>query len=217
LALRNILDQIPRDRGLLHTLACLARRPGHTIEGYLDGRRAEFFNPLNLLTLTAGLTALFYSNHSFDLSPLLTGFPPDQLEIQSRVVYFQFKYRALMQVLTLPLMAAITLVLFAGRRRGYAEHLVINAFLMSTTNLLYVLFFFILLYADRSHAFGGTWQIGSAVLLAYRAFVLYAVFARSGGRASTALKALAATAAAAAAQVGLISALATLLFTLGKS
>jgi len=65
LTLRNIVDQLPRDRGLMHTLAGLARRPGHTIEAYLDGHRVEHANPLNLLTLTAGLAALLYCNHVF--------------------------------------------------------------------------------------------------------------------------------------------------------
>jgi hypothetical protein len=217
LTLRNILDQMPRDRGLLHTLAGLARRPGHTIEGYLDGRRVEFANPLNVLTLTAGLAALLYSNHGFDLSPLLVGLAPDQLATQSRLVEFQFKYRTLLQVLALPLLAAVTWLTFVGRGRGYAEHLVINAYSMSAVNLLYTLLFGALLVADRTPAFGITWAVGGAAMVAYKAVALYAVFARPGRRWSTALKAVAATAVATGAQVALMTAFGAFLVAPGPS
>jgi len=206
LTLRNIIDQMPRDRGLLHTLEGLARRPGRTIEGYLDGHRVEFSNPLNLLTLTAGLAALLYCNHGFDLSPLLAGLAHDQLATQSRLVQFQFKYRTLLQVLALPFLAAVTWLTFAGRGRGYAEHLIINAYSMSAVNLLYALLFGVLLVADRTPAFGVAWAVGSAVPAVYRAVALYAVFARPGRRRSTALMALAATAVAVGAQMALWSA-----------
>lgn len=211
LALRNILDQLPRDRGLLHTLAGLARRPGRTIEGYLDGHRVEFANPLNLLTLTAGLAALLYSNHAFDLSSLLAGLAPEQLATQSRLIYFQFKYRALLQALNLPLLAGVTWLAFAGRGRGYAEHLVINAYSMSAVNLLYALLFGFLLIADRTPAFGLVWAIGSAVPLTYKAVVLYAVFARPGRRWTTALAAAVATAVATGGQIAEFNALGALL------
>jgi len=211
LTLRNILDQMPRDRGLLHTLIGLARRPGRTIEAYLDGHRAEFANPLNLLTLTAGLAALLYSNHAFDLSSLLAGVAPEQLATQSRLLSFQFKYRALLQALNLPVLAAITGLAFAGRGRGYAEHLVINAYSMSAVNLLYALLFCLLLAADRTSAFGPVWTIGSAVPLAYKAVALYAVCARPGRRWSTALAAAAATAVAVVGQIAEVNALGALL------
>ncbi|MDE2367879.1 MAG: DUF3667 domain-containing protein [Burkholderiales bacterium] len=209
MTLRNIAAQLPRQRGLLHTLAGLARRPGQVILRYLDGHRVEFANPLNLLTLTAGFAALLYTNHRFDLTPLLAGLAPDTLATQSRLLNFQFKYRTLLQVLDLPLLAAITWLLFRGRGRGYAEHLVINAYSMSAVNILYLLLFVVLLGVDGTPAFRIAWVVGSVVPFAYKAGVLYAVFAGTGRRWRAALLALAATAFAVGLQIALMTAIAT--------
>ena len=211
LTLRNIVDQLPRDRGLVHTLVGLARRPGRTIEGYLDGHRVEFANPLNLLTLTAGLAALLYTNHAFDLSSLLAGLAPEQIATQSRLLNFQFKYRTLLLALNLPISAGITLLAFAGRGRGYAEHLVINAYSMSAVNLLYAIVFGFLLAVNGTAAFGLVWTIGSALALGYKSIALYAVFARPGRRAATAVAAAVATGLAALAQIAEFAAMGPLL------
>jgi len=129
------------------------------------------------------------------------------LATQSRLLQFQFKYRTLLQVLTLPLLAAVTWLIVAGRGRGYAEHLIINAYAMSAVNLLYALLFGVLLITEHTPAFEVAWAIGTAVPAAYKTIALYAVFARPGRRRSTALMALTATAVSLGAQMTLLYAL----------
>ena len=65
--------------------------------------------------------------------------------------------------------------------------------------------------ASRTPAFGVAWAVGSAVLEAYKAVALYAVFARPGRRRATALMAVGATTAAVGAQMAMMTALGALL------
>jgi hypothetical protein len=148
---------------------------------------------------------------------LLAGLAPEQLATQSHLMYFQFKYRALLQALNLPMLAGVTWLAFAGRGRGYAEHLVINAYSMSAVNLLYALLFGFLLVVDHTPAFGLVWVIGNAVPLTYKAVALYAVFARTGSRWTTAMKAAVATAVATVGQIAEFNALGALLIALAPS
>ena len=53
--LAGLLHDVPHavfhvERGILPTLAGLLRRPGATINAYLDGQRTRFFNPLRAVS-----------------------------------------------------------------------------------------------------------------------------------------------------------------------
>ena len=73
--LRTLLRQLPKavfdvDRGLWHTLTGLLLRPGEVINGYLDGRRIQYTNPITLLVLFASIYAVLLSSGWLDFSRL---------------------------------------------------------------------------------------------------------------------------------------------------
>lgn len=135
LTLPHLLHEIPHavfhvDRGLLVTIFALARHPGRTIRGYLDGHRVRYFNPLTLLMILAGLCALAYAKFDFDFTPMAAGMSPEQISGYQAMMKSLLQNYSLGLVVQLPLIALMSWLVM-GRHRSYGEHLAINAFIFA--------------------------------------------------------------------------------------
>lgn len=135
LTLPHLLHEIPHavfhvDRGILVTIRELALRPGRTINGYLDGRRIRYFNPLSLLMILAGLCALIYARYPFDYSAFAGGIPSDRVDDVIRIQKSMLVNYSLGLAAQLPFLSLASRLLMGGGR-GYGEHLVINAFILA--------------------------------------------------------------------------------------
>jgi hypothetical protein len=182
------------DRGIVPTVVGMLRRPGQTINRYLDGQRARYFNPLTLLVLAAGLSALLYSAYPFQLAIESPALDPRLAGRYAEFMRLNFKYYSLSLIFFLPATALITWCFFAGRGRAYGEHVVINTFILAMTTLIMIAAFPLLVSADRLGGLRLTWVAMSAAAMVYHLVALYAVFAASGSRLWTALRALASVA-----------------------
>jgi Protein of unknown function (DUF3667) len=176
------------DRGFGATLKGLAIRPGETINQYLDGKRARFFNPLTLLVIVAGVSAFLLSAITFNFSHSEIAVASVYAEKYQRFMQLNFRYYTLSLVLYLPLMAAITWLLFLRNRKTYGEHLAINAFVLASTTVITIVFFPILVWSNRAGALLPGFIFLLAILALYQLWAWYCVFQISHQRVSTSLR-----------------------------
>lgn len=197
LTLQRLLHDIPHsvfhvDRGLLPTLHGLFLQPGRTINAYLDGKRAHYFNPLTLMMLMAGLNTLLFSLFPLQLTGLATsmGSTAEAQALQSGLA-ITYRYFSLALAMLLPVIAAIGWVCFYGRGRCFGEHLTIQAFLAGFLSFFGICVYVPLRLLDDSPHLGVVWLLYSLLQSLYYLFALAAIFRRSGRIWSTLLRAAA--------------------------
>lgn len=184
---RNLWKQNPNavpqaDHGLLRTLRDLLLRPGSMINGYLDGRRVPYVNPFALLSLLAGISAFAYSSWPFELVVATDGMSAERAARFAAFTRHTFEFYSPSLLLYLPLTAGLTVACFAGVGRGYAEHLVLNAYLMAGGTLLMLALFPVLVATSGGPGFVQAWRYGMLALLGYQCVALYLVFAAGPSR-----------------------------------
>lgn len=132
------------DKGILFTARELFTRPGHSIRGFIEGKRVRHFKPVALVLLLAGIYG--FCSHLLHIDVLAgtvrvdsTG--PDAGAVQERVkgisewVAAHYWIVALAQ---LPLWAAATRLAFFRAGYNYFEHFVLHAYLVGQRLLLHI-------------------------------------------------------------------------------
>jgi Protein of unknown function (DUF3667) len=186
----SLLHAIPHsifhvDRGIVPTLVGLVRHPGRTINAYLDGQRARYFNPLTLLALSASLYTLLY-NYDPIWQALARSFPERSQVDVARAMALLTRWYSLSLVLLMPLAAGANWLVFRSNGRNFAEHLVILAFVNVISTLVLIPLFppmLILSWIETDAA--SAWMvrlylIGFVVSLCYQSAAAFAVFHRPG-------------------------------------
>ncbi len=195
---RSILQEFNLERGILFTVFALAIRPGQTLREYLYQDRTRLIPPLRFLivfvTLATIATLSFLTQEDFfnafkqgvetgggsvdfeKMSPKGREFM--NLYINNATVA-NLKFFNIYLMLSVPLAALGTLIVYRLRQFNFAEHLVINCYIYSNTTVLYVLLtplFFIFSYQAVS-----IWYMVAA--LPYYCFCCYQVFQPKGWKA----------------------------------
>lgn len=125
------LHEIPHsifhvDGGFFHTFANLCRRPGEMVREYLAGRRKTYFSPFLYLLIMCGIFIVI-SHLVADASLAKT----EITDFASANKYLEANYyKPIIVAMLLPLALATRLV-FWKAGYNYAEHLVLNAFIIS--------------------------------------------------------------------------------------
>ncbi len=193
LTLGHIVSELPHaifhvDRGFGVTLVQLLRSPGKTINNYLDGKRASYFNPLTFLLIWTGVSAFLYSQYPFNYGVgAAASMPPEIGAKYDAFLRNFFRYQSLLLLLYLPFLAVITKLLFWKAGRAYGEHLVINAFMFAMLNALNVLMFAVGVIAETQAMFLRSMQVTAILMIAVQCRMWYQVFRATGGRLTTAL------------------------------
>lgn len=176
--LAGLLHDVPHavfhvERGILPTLAGLLRRPGATINAYLDGQRARFFNPLSLLVLCAGAYAALY-NQPFLLSMLEPLIDPKARGQVTGMLGLITRWYSLLLLVSVPLMGWLNWLFYRQQGRNIAEHMVVMAYTNAVGTLLMILPLYpVLLGLHWSGWAGAQRWMGLAWLLAALAAVIY--------------------------------------------
>lgn len=195
LTLPHLLHEIPHavfhvDRGFLVTIFALARHPGRTIRGYLDGHRVRYFNPLTLLMILAGLCALAYAKFDFDFTPMAANMPEDTAIKYNASMKALFQNYSLGLVVQLPLIA-LTSWLIMGRHRSYGEHLAINAFIFAFMCVINLVLIPAHMLVNGSPLFLPLMLATTLFFLAYQVVALWDTFRTPGHGVGALLRALA--------------------------
>jgi hypothetical protein len=110
--------------GFFYTLKEISMHPGEMLRGFISGKRVIYFNPFTFVVLLSLLGGFVY-NHSGIIehikdNPLATGETVN-------FTHHHFVYRML---LTVPTYAFMCWILFRSSRYNFAEHLIINTFII---------------------------------------------------------------------------------------
>jgi hypothetical protein len=191
--LRTLLRQVPKavfdvDRGLWHTLKGLLLRPGEVINDYLDGRRIRYTNPFTFLLLFAGINAVLYPIGLIDFSKI-TNPPPDMQQFMVDFGQWTFQYYSLLLLLLLPLASAISRRCFAEYGRNYAEHLILNAYIVAVQAAFGAAVFPFLVLLNQTAWLGVAWNCQIPILYLYSIYAMVKVFDKPSARIKVVLRA----------------------------
>ena len=145
----QILKHLNLEKGLGYTFKKLAVAPKGAIQEYLYEDRTKLIKPVTLLVLMVTLATFmtvefFMSNERINSLNLPESDFLNQIPNQFRESFLWFtqnehKYFNLLLLGNLPSIALGTFLVFNKERLNFAEHLVINIYIISFTLLLYII------------------------------------------------------------------------------
>jgi hypothetical protein len=193
LTLPRLIHELPHtlfhvDRGFVPTLKSLFSAPSEAINGYLDGHRIRYSNPLTLLVILAGLCAAAYSAYPFQFVPRSQTISVSDAEHFQRFTALSFKFYSFTLIAYIPGLALITWLSFWRNERSYGEHIVINAFVIAATSATMLFMFPFMVLADSSGQLMQMMSVYVILSLMYQLYAWHRVFALPNKWLSTALR-----------------------------
>lgn len=112
------------DKGILYTIKELLVRPGYTIERYLDGKRISYFKPFAFVLMLSAI-------YSF-LVHFFQAYPGETIESDYTRGLFNsiYTHYSLFYLISIPLFALSSFLVFRKRGYNYIEHLIINSYIV---------------------------------------------------------------------------------------
>ncbi len=125
------------DRGVLYTIRQLFTRPGYAIKEYIDGKRVVHFRPFTLLVVLTTIQSLAFGYFHFLPDELVPASEVNELSIAHvELKNWLNHHLSLMVLLSVPVYAAWSLLVFRDQRFNFSEYMVINAFIGSQRFLI---------------------------------------------------------------------------------
>lgn len=119
--------------GVLFTAKELFLQPGQMLRGYISGKRVDYLNPFKYLVLISLVGGLVYK---------MSGMPNhiDEIMLASEeTIKFTVKHFSYRILFTIPTYALMGSIIYKSFKYNFAEHLVINTFLMSQSMIIMVI------------------------------------------------------------------------------
>lgn len=136
IAFSEILKKIlPVDRGFLYTIKHLMTRPGSMLREYLEGKRVQYIHPFQFMLLISAISLLFFSQQDFEQG-FQSGFEQTSNKAASeqfrkQIMDFFFANFSAFLLSVVPFLAAFSRLFYRKNDYNFAEHLVINCYLMA--------------------------------------------------------------------------------------
>lgn len=127
------------DSGFLFTVWQLARRPGYAIREYLDGKRVMHVKPVKFLLWSTALNFLVFHLLGLDTQMAQALQNGQNGKIGMKFTQYIFEHPAIMIFLMIPNIALCSWLYFRRKGYNYAEHFVLNAYLMGEVSLFGVI------------------------------------------------------------------------------
>ncbi len=136
----SLLAILNLERGILYTIWELIKNPGAAMRRYLFTDRSGFIEPLKFLVLTIPIY-LFLTFTFFPDTGFFAGFEnglagasdgttnPEKQALAKKLISIFKEYANLVLLVTVPVAALFTRLIFRKYRLYFGEHLVLNAFL----------------------------------------------------------------------------------------
>jgi hypothetical protein len=151
-----IAKLLPVDRGVLLTTRHLITRPGYMLRGYLDGKRANYTKPFQFLLIVTAITLLFFSRDQFEagmqagMNGSTSGVNAQAQEMQKKIADLISSNLTLLMLGMLPFLALTGRWFYRKHDVNYAEHFVVNCYVLAACSLLSTPFMAMLSFADLS-------------------------------------------------------------------
>jgi hypothetical protein len=145
--LKNLRDEFIHGffhvhHGIIFTIKELFIRPGISIRGYLAGKRVTYFNPFTYLVLISILAGF-----GFSYSGMLEH-TRDNFMTAGETLQFTRKFFSYRMLLSIPVYTIMTWILFQSFKYSFAEHFIINTFLISQSAIIYCIWLLVLKIAN---------------------------------------------------------------------
>jgi len=147
------------ERGILHTMVWLFRKPGKVLSDYLAGKTKSYLNPLNYMLIIAGVYAfLALSFNIFDNTIESTNqlLGNDQKDIPAEALAFQQswlatvkKYMNLIPLLIVPFASIFSRWYYRKKKLYYGEHLILNTYVFAQSILITTLLLPVVILASE--------------------------------------------------------------------
>lgn len=124
------------DQGFLHTILALLRRPGHLVREYLEGKRVSVTKPVKFILWATALNFLVFHLVGLDQDMVhaLSG-QQGQTAATMKLTRYIFDHPAIVIFLMIPCISCCSWLFFRRQGYNYAEHVVLNAYLMGEVSL----------------------------------------------------------------------------------
>lgn len=129
------------EQGFWYTSKQLLTRPGHAIREYLEGKRVQHIKPIKFMFWASAISFLLFHLIGLDkdmaqkIAEQQGGDNPIGRQLSQKIFQLFTDHPAIMMFCMIPMIAFWSWLLF--RRKGYnfAEHIVLNTFLMGELSL----------------------------------------------------------------------------------
>lgn len=113
------------DKGILFTVKELFTSPGNSVREYILGKRANYFNFITLLLLTATVSAVLSHYSTIEYSSLVSEEGKASVDSFENLVTSYLKFFLL---LSIPFNSFFSYIWFRKAEFNYSEHLVLNSY-----------------------------------------------------------------------------------------
>jgi hypothetical protein len=135
------------DKGILFTTKELFTRPGYSIREFLEGKRVKHFKPISLVLVLAGIYGLLF--HFFKINILanyIVASGTDEKvnhinEVIKNMSEWTGQHYSILALLQIPIFTIGTYLCFRKSGFNFAEHLIINTFLVGQRLILHIITF----------------------------------------------------------------------------
>lgn len=118
------------ENGFFNTLKQLALNPGKAIKEYLEGKRVSLYVPGKFLLLIGTVATFLVMQFDLYLSEKI-GSSFDQIPMLTDFLNFAEEYNTVINVITIPVFAFGSYLVFYKHRYNFTEHLILNIYITS--------------------------------------------------------------------------------------
>lgn len=144
----DLIDLSDIDKGYLFTIIIWSKNPAKGIAAYLGEKRYVMSNPFRMATVLLAISVFFISQGNFFdefVSGFASGVNNAELESDAELntalndmMVFMYEYFNIITFCSIPIIAAVTRLFYLKRDFNYAEHLVINTFIINIQTLIFI-------------------------------------------------------------------------------
>ncbi|SOD14348.1 DUF3667 domain-containing protein [Pedobacter xixiisoli] len=153
---KYVIDEIQyvlihTNKGFLYTVKNLAKSPGGTARRFIEGDRVNHYKPILLTFLLSGISAVI-SFKIIGLATIMKEFYTSQhmnSPFMNDYMAISTGYNAFIMLGLVPLFALTTWIAFHKWKANYYEHVVMNAYILSTYTLVSIVFVYPILFLLR--------------------------------------------------------------------
>jgi hypothetical protein len=129
----------PWDEGFLYTSRTVLLRPGPTVRAYLEGRRASHSKPLSFLGIVVALSLILIPQEELTTA-MMAGQKDPRLQ---KLANWLASNMTVVFVLMIPFLALFSRWFFRRADVNYAEHAVLNAYVVGGMSIISIPVYFI--------------------------------------------------------------------------
>lgn len=131
------------DNGIFFTIRELFTRPGHSVRGFINGKRVGYFSFVTMLLLILGISLFLDEFAQVKMSDLM---PESSKGAMNELQELTKKYPKLMLLLTIPFYSIFSFLWFRKSKLNLTEHFVLNSYKTVAESLIGLLFLIVTIF-----------------------------------------------------------------------